>query len=80
MRLGGWRKLSTVQRYTYMNDAGAVEAHSRTSPLGGMGCHDAGAACGTESIAFTRHAAHLTVGSRNQRHHPLHGGLLLALK
>ncbi len=25
MRLGGWRKLSTVQRYTYMNDAVAAE-------------------------------------------------------
>ncbi|HUU55126.1 MAG TPA: tyrosine-type recombinase/integrase [Armatimonadota bacterium] len=33
MRLGGWRKLSTVQRYTYINDAVAVEVHSRTSPL-----------------------------------------------
>jgi site-specific recombinase XerD len=33
MRLGGWRKLSTVQRYTYMNDAVAAEVHSRTSPL-----------------------------------------------
>ncbi|UCC68797.1 MAG: tyrosine-type recombinase/integrase, partial [Armatimonadota bacterium] len=32
MRLGGWRKLSTVQRYTYMNDAVAAEVHSRTSP------------------------------------------------
>jgi site-specific recombinase XerD len=33
MRLGGWRKLSTVQRYTYMNDAVAAEVHRRTSPL-----------------------------------------------
>jgi site-specific recombinase XerD len=33
MRLGGWRKLSTVQRYTYMNGAVAAEVHSRTSPL-----------------------------------------------
>ena len=33
MRLGGWRKLTTVQRYTYMNDAVAAEVHSRTSPL-----------------------------------------------
>ena len=33
MRLGGWRKLSTVQRYTYMNDAVAAEVHARTSPL-----------------------------------------------
>jgi site-specific recombinase XerD len=33
MRLGGWRKLSTVQRNTYMNDAVAAEVHSRTSPL-----------------------------------------------
>jgi integrase/recombinase XerD len=33
MRLGGWRKLSTVQRYTYMNDSVAAEVHSRTSPL-----------------------------------------------
>jgi hypothetical protein len=29
----GWRKLSSVQRYTYMNDAVAAEVHSRTSPL-----------------------------------------------
>jgi len=36
MRLGGWRKLSTVQRYTYMNDAVAAEVHSRTSPLAAM--------------------------------------------
>ncbi len=36
MRLGGWRKLSTVQRYTYMNDAVAAEVHSRTSPLARM--------------------------------------------
>ena len=36
MRLGGWRKLSTVQRYTYMNDAVAAEVHSRTSPLAGL--------------------------------------------
>jgi len=33
MRLGGWRKLTTVQRYTYMNDAVAAEVHARTSPL-----------------------------------------------
>jgi site-specific recombinase XerD len=33
MRLGGWRKLSTVQRYTYMNDAVAAEVHAKTSPL-----------------------------------------------
>jgi integrase len=33
MRLGGWRKLSTVQRCTYMNDAVAAEVHRRTSPL-----------------------------------------------
>ncbi len=33
MRLGGWRKLTTVQRYTYMNDAVAAEVHGRTSPL-----------------------------------------------
>ena len=36
MRLGGWRKLTTVQRYTYMNDAVAAEVHSRTSPLAAM--------------------------------------------
>ena len=36
MRLGGWRKLTTVQRYTYMNDAVAAEVHSRTSPLATM--------------------------------------------
>jgi len=36
MRLGRWRKLSTVQRYTYMNDAVAAEVHSRKSPLAGM--------------------------------------------
>jgi site-specific recombinase XerD len=36
MRLGGWRKLSTVQRYTYMNDAVAAEVHSKTSPLARM--------------------------------------------
>ena len=36
MRLGGWRKLSRVQRYTYMKDAVAAEVHSRTSPLARM--------------------------------------------
>jgi len=36
MRLGGWRKLSTVQRYTYMNDAVAAEVHAKTSPLAAM--------------------------------------------
>jgi len=33
MRLGGWRKLSTVQRYTYMNDEVAAQVHAQTSPL-----------------------------------------------
>ena len=33
MRLGGWRKLTTVQRYTYMNDEVAAEVHAKTSPL-----------------------------------------------
>ena len=33
MRLGGWRKLATVQRHTYMNDAVAAEVHAKTSPL-----------------------------------------------
>ena len=30
---GGWGKLSTMQRYTYMNDAVAAEVHAQTSPL-----------------------------------------------
>jgi site-specific recombinase XerD len=33
MRLGGWKKLSTVQRYTYMNDEVAARVHAQTSPL-----------------------------------------------
>ena len=33
MTLGGWKRLATVQRYTYMNDEAAAEVHSRTSPL-----------------------------------------------
>jgi site-specific recombinase XerD len=36
MRLGGWRKLTTVQRYTYMNDAVAAEVHAKTSPLANL--------------------------------------------
>jgi len=36
MRLGGWRKLTTVQRYTYMNDAVAAQVHAKTSPLAAM--------------------------------------------
>jgi len=33
MRLGGWRKLATVQRYTYINDDVAAEVHAETGPL-----------------------------------------------
>ena len=36
MRLGGWRKLTTVQRYTYMNDTVAAQVHAKTSPLAAM--------------------------------------------
>ncbi len=35
MRLGEWRKVSTLQRYSYVNDAVAVELHGRTSPSAG---------------------------------------------
>jgi site-specific recombinase XerD len=33
MRLGGWKRLATVQRYTYMNDEVAGQVHAQTSPL-----------------------------------------------
>jgi len=33
MRLGGWRKLETVQRYTHFSDATAVAVHRATSPV-----------------------------------------------
>mgnify|MGYP005842349813 CR=1 FL=1 len=33
MRLGGWRKLETVQRYTHFSDAAATAVHRATSPL-----------------------------------------------
>jgi hypothetical protein len=39
MRLGGWRTLNTVQRYTYMNDEVAAQVHAQTSPL--RGCEEA---------------------------------------
>jgi len=37
MKLGGWRKLETVQRYTQFTDSQALAVHQATSPLAALG-------------------------------------------
>lgn len=37
MRLGGWKKLATVQRYTVFSDAATIAVHNATSPLAAAG-------------------------------------------